>query len=145
MDKAVQLASLTIQHKQLTDQLAYQAQHDALTGLPNRLLFEDRLQQLIVLAREGRQRVAVLFLDLDNFKHVNDSFGHHAGDELLKQATNRLRLHLHSSATLARLGGDEFSITTMLSRRSDDSTEVAKRVLDAFRAPFSIEGHEILT
>ena len=92
------------------EQLEFQAQHDALTGLPNRILFMDRLTQSIHAAQRDKTLVAVIFIDLDNFKEINDSLGHHIGDKVLIEASKRMRAQLRSSDTLARLGGDEFAI-----------------------------------
>ena len=96
------------ERKRVEEMFRYQAVHDALTGLPNRVLLQDRLQQCIPIARRHRLPFAVLVLDLDDFKAVNDSFGHHAGDRLLQEVSARWERHLRASDTLARVGGDEF-------------------------------------
>jgi diguanylate cyclase (GGDEF)-like protein/PAS domain S-box-containing protein len=126
--------------KELEDQLAHRAFHDALTGLPNRSLFTDRVEH--ALARRVREpgRIAVLFLDVDDFKTVNDSLGHAAGDELLVAVAKRIDACLRGGDTAARLGGDEFAI---LLEDVDDPAEaagVADRVLESLRPPFDIDG-----
>lgn len=104
--------------------------HDALTGLPNRLLLQDRLAQAIETARRTGQQLALMFIDLDDFKVVNDTFGHDAGDEVLKRAVARLRSCLHRDDTLARLGGDEFIVIRTGIRGSDEVAAVAGRIVD---------------
>src|SRR5207247_1095850 len=96
------------ERKAAEERLAHQASHDSLTGLPNRILFNDRLALAISRLRRQPAALAVMFLDLDRFKQVNDSMGHDAGDKLLVQAANRLRSLLRTSDTITRLGGDEF-------------------------------------
>ena len=105
-----ELASLTIEHRNLTSQLAFQAKHDSLTGLPNRLLFEERLAQAIADCAQRGGQVAVIWLDLDRFKHINDTLGHWVGDLLLLEVARRFLVNVSLEDTLARLGGDEFAI-----------------------------------
>jgi diguanylate cyclase (GGDEF)-like protein/PAS domain S-box-containing protein len=121
--------------------LRRQATYDVLTDLPNRALLYERLEKAIETARRDKSLTALLLMDLDRFKEVNDTFGHQFGDMLLKQIAVRLRGLLQSSDTLARLGGDEFGI--ILTRASDagDIAAVARRILDALQQPFAIEGH----
>ncbi|NJL42655.1 MAG: EAL domain-containing protein [Pseudanabaena sp. SU_2_4] len=123
--------------------LTYQAFHDPLTSLPNRPLFEDRLQHALVRAKRCQDAIAVLFLDLDNFKLINDSFGHKAGDQLLIAVGKRLEACLRNDDTLARLGGDEFTILLENILNMEDATAIAKRIAEQLEAPFSLEGHEI--
>ncbi len=118
------------------------ASHDALTGLPNRMLFRDRLEQAIALARRGRQRLAVLFLDLDHFKHINDSLGHAAGDELLQLAAGRLRQCVRESDTVCRNGGDEFLVLLPALRAGDEAARVAGTIVEVLSDPYSVRGHD---
>jgi diguanylate cyclase (GGDEF)-like protein len=129
--------------KALEEQLAHQALHDPLTDLPNRLLFMDRLEH--ALARTGRREesIAVLFLDLDNFKLINDSFGHAVGDRLLLQVADRLDSCMRPQDTVARFGGDEFTILLEDDANEADATLVAKRIIDKLQAPFALLGHEV--
>jgi len=121
--------------------LRRQAMYDVLTDLPNRMLLFERLERAIENARRDKGITALLLMDLDRFKDINDTFGHHFGDMVLKQIAVRLRNLLHSSDTLARLGGDEFGV--VLTRVSDagDVTAVARKILDSLEQPFAIEGH----
>ncbi|MFU6376770.1 bifunctional diguanylate cyclase/phosphodiesterase [Metapseudomonas otitidis] len=128
--------------KQAQARLDYQAHHDPLTGLPNRILFENRLRQaLAACEREGHEG-AVLFLDLDRFKHINDSLGHPIGDVLLKSIADRLGNQLGRNDTVARLGGDEFIILLPHLRRPEEAQHLAERLLACFTAPFETQDHE---
>jgi diguanylate cyclase (GGDEF)-like protein/PAS domain S-box-containing protein len=143
LESTSRLAAVAIDHRELTDKLAHQAQHDALTGLPNRLLFQDRLQQALVQAQRNARKVAVIHMDLDRFKHVNDTLGHTSGDALLKLASTRLADCVRRGDTLARIGGDEF---TLLLAELDDTREamrVASEIVEAMRRPFLLEDREI--
>src|ERR1700733_12951923 len=124
--------------------IRYMALHDALTGLPNRILLLDRLSQAIALGYRNRERVAVLMLDLDHFKHINDSLGHHIGDLLLEQVSVRLKACLRDSDIVARLGGDEFVIALPGVLEDQAIEEVVRKVLAILLDPFQIEGHELL-
>jgi len=125
-------------------QLAHQATHDPLTGLPNRTLLLDRLGQALDRARRGEPSGAVLFLDLDRFKEVNDTLGHDAGDRLLIAVAGRLRQALREGDTLTRLGGDEFVALLAGAAGAGEATEVAARLAAALARPFTIAGHEYL-
>lgn len=131
------------ERKALEERLEHQAYHDSLTGMPNRALFMDRLEQ--ALARTGRSgdKVAILFMDLDDFKHINDSLGHRAGDLLLIEIARRLRTCLRPEDTVARFGGDEFIILLEDLEDVDDATDVAERIAQALYAPFIVDGHEV--
>ena len=122
-------------------QLAYQAFHDPLTGLPNRALFSDRLTHAVELDRRDHRPVALLFVDLDDFKTVNDSLGHAAGDRLLGEVGVRLRGCIRSADTVARLGGDEFAV--LLEGGADSPERVGGRILEALRRPFDVGGHTV--
>jgi diguanylate cyclase (GGDEF)-like protein/PAS domain S-box-containing protein len=132
------------ERKAFEQQLVDQAFYDSLTGLPNRALLHDRVAQ--ALARLGRmgETIAVLFVDLDDFKRVNDSLGHHAGDSLLVCAAQRLRAAIRAADTVARLGGDEFVVLLedLGGRATDEATEIAQRILEKFEHPFMISGNE---
>ncbi|MDB5806741.1 MAG: hypothetical protein JWN73_4063 [Betaproteobacteria bacterium] len=125
------------------DRLEYQACHDVLTGLPNRALFVDRLQLAIVQARRSRQVFAVIFIDLDRFKMINDTFGHLKGDIVLEQVAERLKANLRESDTLARLGGDEFIIMLPNIRGPEDAGLVANKIVEDMVKPFTLEGREM--
>ncbi len=129
--------------RSLTLQLAHSAQHDFLTGLPNRMLLNDRVRQATALAPRHRKSVAVLFLDLDGFKHINDSLGHAIGDKALQSVARRLLDCVRDSDTVCRLGGDEFIALLAEIEASGDAAQTAERMLKAVAAPLSIDGHEL--
>jgi diguanylate cyclase (GGDEF)-like protein/PAS domain S-box-containing protein len=129
--------------KQAEARIHYMAMHDALTGLPNRMLLEDRLMQAIALACRNHERIAVLMIDLDQFKQVNDSLGHHIGDGLLEAVSGRIKACLRESDISARLGGDEFVIALPSVSCDQDIQEVVQKLLTSVLDPFQIEGHEI--
>jgi diguanylate cyclase (GGDEF)-like protein len=122
------------------DENEYQALHDALTGLPNRTLFHDRVEQAIRTSRRDGNRVALMILDVDRFKEVNDTLGHHNGDLLLKQIGERLKTGLRDSDSVARLGGDEFGILLPVIDGADAALAVAQKVHQALREPVVING-----
>jgi diguanylate cyclase len=124
-------------------QLRHLATHDALTGLPNRVLLDDRLAQAIAHADRDRQQFAVLVLDLDRFKQVNDSFGHRAGDELLSEVGRRLSGLVRTIDTVARLGGDEFVLVVNPASDKAHAEEVGKRAIEALQAPVRIAGIDV--
>jgi len=128
----------------LEAQLRQQAFHDALTGLANRALFQDRVHHALSRRAGEFKTLGVIFIDLDNFKTINDSLGHSTGDLLLKQAAQRLVSCLRSFDTASRLGGDEFAVLVDDTRRYDDVPQVADRITRAFRDPFTVDGREIL-
>ena len=125
------------------EQFHHLAYHDTLTSLPNRQLFLDRLEQAIHHARRDGLLLAVLFLDLDRFKIINDSLGHAIGDKLLKTVAMRLTTFLRESDTVARLGGDEFTILAPLVKGEDDAITVSRKLRDAIREPFIVDGREL--
>lgn len=124
-------------------ELEYLANHDALTGLANRNLLLDRIQQAIALAQRARNGVAVLLLDLNDFKVVNDSLGHSAGDNLLHQVARRLQQSMPEGDTVARFGGDEFVVVMSNVNRPGEAAVVANKILGMFVAPFDLGGQEI--
>lgn len=130
-------------------QLQKQASYDELTGLPNRSLATDRLYQTILKSRRHNLQPCLAFLDLDNFKYINDTFGHAAGDELLREASRRLAECARESDTVARLGGDEFLLileddrTDKTQQRETGIRHIGERIIESFSKPFVIEGHEL--
>jgi diguanylate cyclase (GGDEF)-like protein/PAS domain S-box-containing protein len=131
------------QRKATEKQLEYQAYYDALTGLPNRLLFRDRVVNAIAQAQRNRRGVAVMYLDLDHFKLVNDGLGHSLGDALLSEVAARLQGCVRASDTISRLGGDEFTILLIDTSSSEAIAGVARKILQSFAHPFRVEGHEL--
>ncbi|MCA1907768.1 MAG: EAL domain-containing protein [Magnetospirillum sp.] len=125
--------------------LEFMAHHDPLTELPNRVLLRDRVAQAITLAEREKRRVALVFLDLDHFKTVNDSLGHMAGDRLLKDVAGRLRGVMRESDTVARLGGDEFVVVLNHVRDGDAVADVAEKIMKAMEAPAYVDDQEITT
>ena len=123
--------------------MAHQAQHDVLTDLPNRLLLNDRLTQAMALARRHKNKLAVLFLDLDRFKHINDSLGHDIGDRLLQAVAHRLLGCVRGSDTVSRHGGDEFIVLLPQVRRARDAAVSAEKILVALGAPHRIKQHDL--
>ena len=146
-DRSVRGTVLTVQdvgeRKTLEGRLRHQAFHDALTGLPNRALFEDRVGHAVARARRHGRGLAVLFVDLDDFKTVNDSLGHAAGDDMLRGAAERLDHCTRTADTVARLGGDEFAVLVEEAEGPTRADEVAKRIHGALEKPFTISGHEL--
>ncbi len=134
-------ASLALTDAKRVEHIQLLAFHDELTGLPNRGLFIERLEQSLIRARRRRAHIAVLFLDLDRFKTINDSLGHTAGDQLLVTVGERLRNCLRDEDTAARLGGDEFAILAHCDR--EGAVEIAQRVLTAMEPPFIIDEREV--
>jgi diguanylate cyclase (GGDEF)-like protein/PAS domain S-box-containing protein len=137
------LLAIALEHRQLGEQLAYQAHHDQLTGLPNRMLFADRLQLGLAQARRSGLLIALLMMDLDRFKYINDTLGHHVGDQLLQEVAARWRVSMRESDTLARLGGDEFALILPSISDRRDAVRVAGRLVEALREPLQIAGHEL--
>jgi diguanylate cyclase (GGDEF)-like protein/PAS domain S-box-containing protein len=126
------------EYKLTEERIQQVAHHDSLTGLPNRLLFNDRLSQAISLAKRDTRQVALLYLDLDRFKPVNDSLGHTAGDELLQAVASRIRNQVRESDTVARVGGDEFTVILSNIARREEAEIVARKIIAAVAAPFLI-------
>ncbi len=123
------------ERKRMEEQIRHMAQHDALTGLPNRRLFIDILNVELAQARRHRTKLAILFLDLDRFKEINDTLGHEAGDRLLKQAASRFRLTIREADTVARIGGDEFNMILSDIARSEDVSEIALKIVNSLHEP----------
>ena len=126
--------------KESEERLLYLAHYDQLTGLPNRILFNDRLHQAIAQAQREQLQTAVMFLDLDGFKTVNDTLGHNSGDELLRQVAQRLTACLRAVDTVARFGGDEFTIVITAIEGNEDVIRVAKKITQEVARPYEIDG-----
>jgi diguanylate cyclase (GGDEF)-like protein/PAS domain S-box-containing protein len=131
--------------KESEAQLAHIAHHDTLTGLPNRLLFSATLEQAFEHANRHKHKVAVLFLDLDRFKVINDTMGHTNGDKLLQAVANRLTDCVRAEDTVARLGGDEFTVILYEITQAQDAANIAEKIIDVVSQPIMIDGHELIT
>jgi diguanylate cyclase (GGDEF)-like protein/PAS domain S-box-containing protein len=131
------------ERKRAEEVISYQAYHDILTDLPNRILFKDRLGLAVIQAKRKQTELAVMFIDLDRFKLVNDTLGHVKGDELLQQVAARLKECLRKGDTLARQGGDEFTIVLPELHDRDDARAVADKFLECLHLPFDLDGHEV--
>nr|WP_314636755.1 EAL domain-containing protein [uncultured Janthinobacterium sp.] len=129
--------------KESQEKLDHMAHHDPLTALPNRLLFHDRLQHALLRAARDREQLAILFIDLDRFKNVNDTLGHHVGDELLQKVAGQLTARLREGDTLARLGGDEFIVLLERIDGEYGATQVAEKLVTMFEQPFTVADHEL--
>jgi diguanylate cyclase (GGDEF)-like protein/PAS domain S-box-containing protein len=131
------------ERKRAEERIHYLAHHDALTGLPNRVLMEDRVDQSIAQAQRLQLSVAMLFLDLDGFKHINDSLSHHIGDKLLRAVATRLQECMRKGDSIARLGGDEFVLILPAVTDSQSAAQVACKVLEALDGEFNVVGHHL--
>jgi diguanylate cyclase (GGDEF)-like protein len=134
--------STALQRQRAEQRLAHLAQFDALTGLPNRTLLQDRLAQTIVQSRRKRWHAGALFVDLDRFKLINDTLGHHQGDALIRQVGERLLECVRPGDTVGRISGDEFAVVLADMARPDDAALVAQKVLDSLALPFDLGGNE---
>jgi diguanylate cyclase (GGDEF)-like protein/PAS domain S-box-containing protein len=131
------------ERKKAEETITHMAYHDALTGLPNRMLFNDRLNMAMISAQRNKQKLAVMMLDLDKFKDVNDTLGHDTGDMLLKAVANCLTVVLRRGDTTARLGGDEFLLLLTDIVKTENAGGVAQKILEAFQKPFVFDGQEV--
>ena len=129
--------------QQSREELYHLAHHDPLTKLPNRLLFHDRLGHALERARREKCQAAVLFIDLDRFKNVNDTLGHPTGDKLLQEVAKRIKSRVREEDTLGRLGGDEFVLLIEQLGETQEAAMVAQKLLDGFVQPFALDGHEL--
>lgn len=139
----VSLFSDITKRKEQERKISQQANFDFLTGLPNRFLFNDRLDMALSIAKRDGLRLALLFIDLDRFKHVNDTLGHEIGDELLREAAERLRAEVRDSDTVARLGGDEFTVIIRDFRRIEPVELLAESILGSLSRPYLLGEHEV--
>ena len=142
-DEALLIVRDISERKRAEEQIRNLAYHDGLTGLPNRLLFNDRLTMAVAQAHRHGHRLAVLFLDVDRFKLINDSLGHSLGDRLLQGVAERLKACVREGDTVARLGGDEFTLLLPEITRALDVVNVAEKILEAVKLPFRLEGREL--
>jgi diguanylate cyclase (GGDEF)-like protein/PAS domain S-box-containing protein len=131
------------ERKRAEEQVKHLAFHDPLTNLPNRLLFNDRLTLAVAQAHRHNQKLAVLFLDLDRFKVINDSLGHSVGDELLRQIAERIQEYVREGDTVARLGGDEFTLLVPGITAEEDAAKIARKICEAVHDPFWVDGREL--
>ncbi|MEA1970068.1 MAG: diguanylate cyclase, partial [Thermodesulfobacteriota bacterium] len=132
-------------HKRVEERLSHLATHDPLTGLSNRMLFDDHLSLELAHAQRSSKKLAVMLLDLDNFKNINDSCGHNVGDEVLKIVGRRLPGFLRKSDSIARMGGDEFLVLLPEIEEAEDARIIALKMLDAFKEPFIVGARELYT
>ncbi|HRP98144.1 MAG TPA: EAL domain-containing protein [Rhodocyclaceae bacterium] len=132
------------ERKASEERIRYLAEHDALTGLPNRLRLHERLAQAILTAQREHRRLALLFIDLDHFKNINDTLGHHVGDQLLRVVAERIVQCVRATDTVSRPGGDEFTLLLPDIAGPDDAARVAEKVLDALARPYSIDGRQLM-
>jgi diguanylate cyclase (GGDEF)-like protein len=140
---AGRLAAIAIEQRQLTDRLDVQARYDTLTGLPNRSYFLDRLGTALEAAKRQSEALGVLFIDLDRFKQINDTFGHAMGDRLLAEVGGRLRQLIGQRELASRMGGDEFSIAIAREQDEDGIVRASRAILNALRAPYWLDGQEL--
>jgi diguanylate cyclase len=140
---AVHSQTMTEAAEHATMQMSFKAERDFLTGLPNRALLTDRLAQAIALAQRHRKRVALMYLDLDNFKDINDSLGHSVGDQLLQSAAKRLEASVRHSDTVSRHGGDEFIVLLSEVEAAQDAARAAEKLIKTMAAPHLIGDHRL--
>ena len=139
----LQAQTMTEAAEGATAQMSYMAQHDILTGLPNRALLTDRLAQSMALAQRHSQKVVLAYLDLDNFKHINDSLGHSVGDALLQAVARRLSSCVRQSDTVCRQGGDEFVLLLAGVETAQDAARAAAMLIEATSEPYRVGNHQL--
>lgn len=144
VDNYVALFSDISERKAAEERIQFLAHHDALTGLPNRVLLHDRVDVALAHARRENRRLALLYLDLDRFKLINDSLGHEVGDELLRQAANRIASAVRAADTVCRQGGDEFIVLLSELDEVQDAGRVAEKLIEEISRSFAVRGHELL-
>ena len=138
-----QRVRLLIDRKQAEERIHHQATHDGLTGLPNRTLFMDRLESTLAMSRRRKNKMGLMFVDLDRFKWVNDQLGHAAGDQLLREVARRMKESVRKSDTVARLGGDEFTVILSDASGIGNPCIVADKILQHLQTPFLLEGRNV--
>jgi diguanylate cyclase (GGDEF)-like protein len=143
IESCTKLAVIALEHHRMADEMRHSAHHDALTGLPNRGLFEDRLAQAIARSHRSGCVVGLCYVDLDNFKEVNDTLGHQAGDQLLKGVVDRWSTCIRSVDTLARLNGDEFAVVLPEIRDEQQVLPIARRLSATLKDPINVAGHDV--
>ncbi|MEN8146635.1 MAG: diguanylate cyclase, partial [Campylobacterota bacterium] len=131
-----------VEQQKEMDFLAY---HDSLTGLPNRIYFEERLEQVLAVSKRRETTAAILFIDLDRFKIINDTLGHHIGDEMLKTVADRIKAVLRKGDTLARLGGDEFVVILEMLKENSEPAHVSEKIITAIREPIEVDSYALNT
>jgi diguanylate cyclase (GGDEF)-like protein len=145
LDHASRLAQLAIEHSRFCDDLSFQARHDSLTGMPNRAMFDDILTQEMAEARSTNRKAAVLYVDLDGFKQINDTMNHRVGDLYLTETARRMQSALRPCDTVARIGGDEFNVLLTGLDSAAEAEALARRVREALSRPAAIEGHTVIS
>jgi diguanylate cyclase (GGDEF)-like protein len=140
LDQAASMAALAVEHRRSFERLTHQGHHDSLTGLPNRSLLEDRLKQALARVERTNKQLAILAIDLDRFKFVNDTFGHDTGDLFLQQISVRLSSRIRAADTLARTGGDEFTAILLDVKDIEDAKKVAESLTASLNDPFDVDG-----
>jgi diguanylate cyclase (GGDEF)-like protein/PAS domain S-box-containing protein len=143
LERTAELAAANDELRQARDEAQHQALHDSLTGLPNRTLLRDRLQQAILAGQRDHSGLALLIMDLDRFKDVNDTLGHQSGDELLEEVAKRLQGALRASDTVARMGGDEFAVILPTANNAALASSIAQKLVRELERPFSVGGHPV--
>ena len=139
-EEAAEREALVAQLREQEERMRFMAQHDALTGLPNRYSMQERLSLALEMAKRNRKKTAVMLVDLDDFKRVNDTRGHAAGDQVLISVASRLRSSVRGSDTVARIGGDEFVVIASDLDRADGASMIAEKIADMVQLPIAVEG-----
>ena len=143
LEANARVAQIALEHRRFCDELHFQAHHDSLTGLPNRALFEERLASAVGESKVLGRRMALLYIDIDGFKQINDRLSHRAGDTVLEELARRMRVLLRPDDIVARIGGDEFNVLVPDVADAAEASDVAARLIAAIREPLSVEGHEL--